>query len=314
MSPRPLPPETVPFEPALALAREGLMPEAIFALHEAVRVETGRGQRRSAGALAFAQVAKIAETAGDLDTAVRAIDAALELAPDYADLHFRRGCLMLARQQRAPARVSFDQALRINPKYVAAQLERALLDAREGFLGEALAALRALDEERRVEEPRTFQQGLKSLERADWEEAGALLKSALQLSDPVIDELLAHHHVLMQQGEYARALQSLRDSVTTHPGYPDLHYQLGCCELEAGLTDDAIGSLARALELNPDYHAARIQFARALENLGDLAQAGEQVALVLQADPMHVQALDLQARWARRRAPARSDAGARKVP
>ena len=313
MSPRPLPTETAPFEPALALAREGRMSEALSALREAVRISVGRGQRRSAGALAFAQVAKIAEAGGDLETAVLALDSALELTPEYADFHLRRGCLMLARQQRAQARVSFDRALRINPKYVAARLEQALLDAREGFLGEALASLRALDEEHRVEEPRAFQQGLKSLERADWDEAGALLKSALQLSDPVIDELLTQHNALMAQGEHQRALQSLREAVTAHPGYPDLHYLLGCCELEAGLTDDAIGSLTRALELHPDYHAARVQFARALENLGDLAQAGEQVALVLQVDPMQAQALDLQRRWSRRRSPGHSDATSRKV-
>ncbi len=98
----------------------------------------------------------------------------------------------------------------------------------------------------------------------------------------------------------------LREAVEAHPGYPDLHYLLGCSELEAGLCDDALASLARALELHPDYHTARVQLARTLEALGDLVQAGEQVALVLQEDPAHPQALELQSRWTRRR-----DAGSR---
>jgi tetratricopeptide (TPR) repeat protein len=311
MTPRPLPADDEPFAPALALAREGRVPAAI----EAVRAITrGDASRRRAGALAFAQVARIAEASGDAEHALRALDAALDLAPAYADLHFRRACLLLARQQRSAARAALEQALRINPRYVAARLEIALLDAREGLLGEALAALRALDDERRVEEPRAFQQGLQSLARADWEEAGALLKSALRLSNPEVDALLARHRELMASGEHARALHSLRDAVSAHPGYPDLHFLLGCCELEAGLPDDALASLGRALELNPDYHAARVQFARVLEALGDLVQAGEQVSLVLEAEPAHEQALELERRWSRRRSPARQNADSRKVP
>ena len=60
-----------------------------------------------------------------------------------------------------------------------------------------------------------------------------------------------------------------------------------------------MASLARALELNPDNHGARVQLARVLEALGDLEQARAQVALVLRADPAHPQARELEARWTR---------------
>jgi len=303
MSPRPLPSENAPFEPALALARAGQLAESIEAIGAVLAGRTGAGPPRGAAALALAEVGRLAEAAGTLETAARALEEAVLLAPGYADLHHQRACLLITQQQRPAARRSLEEAVRINPRYVAARLELALLDAREGLLTESLTALRALEQERRVEEPRAFQRGLKSLARADWDEAGALLKSALKVSDPVVDRALAEHHALVAQGEHVQALHVLRDAVTAHPGYPDLHYLLGSSELEAGMTDDAIASLTRALELHPDFHAARIQLARALEALGDLAQAGEQVALVLQEDPGHPQALELQERWSRRRDP-----------
>lgn len=315
MSPRPLQPEETAFEPAIAMAREGRLDEALTALSGLLRGGGGGGRRREAGALAFAQVSRIAQGAGDSGTALRALDEALRLAPGYADLHFRRGCVLLDRQERPAARAALERALGINPRYVAARLELALLDAREGMLGESLATLRALGETHRVEDPRSFQQGLRSLERADWDEAGALLKRAMQLSDPAVDQALERHRALVARGEHASALHALREAVEAHPGYPDLHCLLGGCELEAGLVDDALASLARALELHPDYHAARVQFARALEALGDLEQAGEQVALVLQEDPVNTQALELQARWTRRRdAGRRALQGVRKAP
>jgi tetratricopeptide (TPR) repeat protein len=301
MSPRPLPSENAPFEPALALAREGRLDDALEALSAALGGTAGRGPHRGAAALAYAEVARLAESAGDLVCATRAIDEALRLAPAYADLHHQHAGLLIRQHQRAAARKALERALDINPRYVAARLELALLDAREGLLAESLTALRALERERRVEEPRAFQRGLKSLARADWDEAGALLKSALKVSDPVVDRALADYHTLVTQGEHERALEALRAAVTEHPGYPDLHYLLGCSELEAGMADDALASLGRALELHPDFHAARIQFARALEALGDLVQAAEQVTLVLREDPAHPQALELQERWVRRR-------------
>jgi len=303
MSPRPLPSENAPFEPALALARAGQLAESVEAVTGALAGHGNAGPLRGAAALALAEVARLAEGAGALEIAARALDQAVALAPSFADLHFQRACLLNLQQQRPAARKALDEAVRINPRYVAARLELALLDAREGLLAESLAALRSLEQESRVEEPRAFQRGLKSLARADWDEAGALLKSALKITDPVVDRALADHHALVAQGEHVQALHALRDAVTAHPGYPDLHYLLGSSELEAGMSHDAIASLSHALELHPDFHAARIQLARSFEALGDLVQAGDQVALVLREDPAHPQALELHERWSRRRDP-----------
>lgn len=301
MSPRPLSPEHALFEPALEQARTGRLDEALETLAAAMEPRAGREQRRKAAAAAYAEVARMAQAGGNLATAERALDEALRLAPRFADLHYQQACLLLLRQQRGGARAALGEALRINPRYLAARLELALLDAREGLLAESLTALRALEQESRVEEPQAFQRGLQSLGRAEWDEASALLRSALRISDPTVERIVRDHRGLMAAGEHARALQGLRAAVDAHPGYPDLHYLLGCCELESGMTDDAIASLARALELHPDFHSARVQFARALETLGDLSQAGEQVALVLRDDPGHPQALELEARWSRRR-------------
>jgi tetratricopeptide (TPR) repeat protein len=73
-----------------------------------------------------------------------------------------------------------------------------------------------------------------------------------------------------------------------------------------GHFDDAVASFGRALELNPDYHGARLDLARSLESLGLRVQALDHVALVLEADPQHAQALELHARWNVR---GRTDAG-----
>ncbi len=301
MSLRPFEPEATTFEIPIQLAREGRHGEAVAGLLRALEGHALHEQHRAAATTALSHISRLAEAAGDLDSAEQALEEALRIAPDYADLHYHVACLLLLRHQRSEARDALDAALRINPDYVAARLERALLDAREGLLGEALDALRRLGQQHPVEKPRVFRQGLKSLEQADWEEAEVLLKQALQLSEPGMDVMVQQFQQLMSEGNPAAAARLARQALRHHEGYADLHGLLGAAELEEGRLDEALSSFARALELHPDYHGARVQFARTLEALGDLVQAGEQVTLVLQADPHHPQALRLQERWSRLR-------------
>jgi protein O-GlcNAc transferase len=300
MSPRPREPESPPIAESLELAREGRHAEALAGLTSLLEKSGLHVQHRSTAAGALGRIARMAETTGDLASAEQALSQAIQIAPNYPDLHFQLACVQLRRQQRPAARRSLEAALKLNPRYVAARVELALLDAREGLLGEALQTFRALGEDPALSEPRAFQQGMKSLERADWDEAGALLKRALQVNDTRIEDAVHNYHALMAQGRPEHAVQMLRETVRRHEGYADLHCLLGQAELEAGHGDDAVASFARALELHPDYHAARVEFARALEAIGDLTQALEQVSLVLQADPHHPNALQLHTRWTRR--------------
>ncbi len=300
MSPRPDDPPPPEFEVPLRLAREGLRDEAVKWIEHAFHERHDGEQAGDAAAGALVRVARLAEEAGDWAGAERAIDTALDLRPRFPDLHFQRGRIMLAVGRRAEARKALDRALELHPGYAAARVERALLDAREGLIGEALAALRALGRECKVEEPRAFERGLAALEEADWGEAGVHLSRALKLSDPALEERLERFRGLIERGEAAGAATLIRETLATHPGYPDLYYLLGTAELKQGHPDDAIASLARALGLHPEFHAARIQLARAFQSLGETPQALELLGQVLEAEPEHAEALELTQRWAAR--------------
>jgi tetratricopeptide (TPR) repeat protein len=310
MTPLPPEPSHAPFERALRYALQGRFAEAVERIAPALEPH---GRKANAAADALSRVARMAEAAGDPVSAERALDLAIAARPRHADLHFQRACLLLHHARRAEARAGLDRALELNPRYAAARLERAMLDAREGLLGEALESLRRLSRECASAEAAAFQRGMKRLEQAEWDEAQALLEAALRLSDPGLHEQLRRFHALMEEGGIALAMQALREAIAEHPAYPDLHALLGRTELQQGHFDDALSSLGRALELNPEYHDARIDFARALESLGMRSQAAEQVALVLEREPGHALAAELQARWCapRHHAGSRERAGSK---
>jgi tetratricopeptide (TPR) repeat protein len=305
---RPIPVPESEFTDAVRTARAGRHAQAIEQIERLAREGALPLARQVAATDALVHVARLAEAAGDAAQAVAALEVALRFRSKYPDLHYRRARLLLQLHRRPEARRELERALALHPRYTAARLERALLDAAEGFIGEALESLRALARETEVERPLVFQQGMESLERAEWEAAGAFFSDALALDEPADGSALERARALLEAGDAVQAAGLLQAALPGREGWPDLHYLLGSAELQRGHFDDALSTLARALELNPDFHAARLQFARALDGVGELAQAAEQVALVLQCDPAHPQALELHERWTSLgRRPARAD-------
>jgi len=297
MSPRPLGPESSSdFESFVARARDGEFDAAIEGV-VSVAGQSAHREWRARAVDALARIGRLAEAGGDLERSERAAHEAARLAPGFADVHYRLACARLAMQRRTEARRDLENALRIHPRYVAARVELALLDAREGMLGEALGMLRQLSGEVREEGATSFGRGLASLEQADWDEAGAHFRQALSLGDANL--AVQEFHTRRERGDRPGARRVLVEALAIHDGFADLHCLLGTVELEEGAFDDALASFCRALELQPDYHAARLQLARTLESLGDPVQAEEQAALVLEVDPRHPQALELCERWTR---------------
>ncbi|MFM8558213.1 MAG: hypothetical protein ACKOC6_01165, partial [bacterium] len=86
-------------------------------------------------------------------------------------------------------------------------------------------------------------------------------------------------------GEGGSALAVLRSLVRDRPDWPDLLARLGALELREGLIDDGIATLADALALNPDYHAARLELALGLEARGEREPALAQVQALLAVAP-----------------------------
>ena len=151
-----------------------------------------------------------------------------------------------------------------------------------------------------MHEPRVFEQGVRSLEQANWEAADSLLRRALQVADADLETALAESRADLEADRPDEAVAKMRAQIARHPAYPDLHARLGAAELQRGHVDDAIASLARALELQPDFLEARALFAQALESLGLFAAAAEQASLVLERDPAHAAAREIETRWAGR--------------
>ncbi len=251
-------------------------------------------------ATALAMLARADERAGDLVRARSSLERALSLV-DWADLRLALGTLLARLGDKTAARRELDHALAINPRYRAAAVELALLDASEGHIADSLSALRSLCGAPAAFPTPPIDEALAKLRESAVEEAAPLLRRAFAAGDEALERLLADAEERILGGDVGGGLALLRRCAVERSGYADVAALVGLHELRAGFVDDGIASLVAALEVNPDYHAARLHLARALELRGDRERALAEVRAVLEREPSHGDAAVLLERFGGRR-------------
>ncbi len=284
------------WDEVLALRRAGRPNEARAALDRLCAADpraAGHAQVRGLRALIGADLADARALGGDVAEAIVLLEQAVVEAPRFPDLHHRLGVLRLRGRDTRGARAAFEQAVRLAPGYAAPRLELALLEAREGRLGDSLDLLRRLAEGKAARGRDEFERGLEHLAEADWEAGGEALRRAFEVAGDDVDARLREIAARLADGRSGEALALARAVLAGHPQFPDAHLALALVRRERGEWDDGAESCGRALELNPEFHEARVYLAEALFRRGHYGEADAQLAWVLTATPRHPLALAL---------------------
>jgi tetratricopeptide (TPR) repeat protein len=288
--------EQAAWDDALRARRAGRLEESLSALARVIR-ETGplTAAARRMRASVLRDLGITARLGGDGERAASWIDRALEEAPEYPDLHLERGLLHLDREQYDHARVSFQKALDLAPEFVSAELEMALLEARAGLLGEAVATLRRMAERRPPAEDLLFRDGLDRLRAGAWEAAADRLRASYHATQSAWKQGSLRVGQRLEEGRAPEALDEACRLAERFPHFPDAHFAVGLCSLALEWWGDAAEAFMRALERNPGYHEARVYLACALFGAREARLAEEELARVLRSSPGHEWALRLQA-------------------
>ena len=172
---------------------------------------------------------------GDYVTALDEFNSVVDRHPQYADIHQLMGlCFCLLGQPEAGLQ-SFGHALRINPNYVEALLNKAITLSE---LGEFEAANEAFEAARQSE-----------------------YAGDGRFSSAVANRLAEGHAELgdryLEAGEVEEAVRQLTRAVELRPSYPDLRTRLAEALLRGGDLEGAERQLDRAVEDRPAFVRAR---------------------------------------------------------
>ncbi|MCH7548991.1 MAG: tetratricopeptide repeat protein [Candidatus Krumholzibacteriota bacterium] len=199
---------------------------------------------------------------GEIDEAIREMEAAVSVKPMFADLHYLLGTYYTEQGRYVDSQRCYRSSLDINNKFFRARVHLALALRATGDDVMSLKELVAT----RHSCPNFCRETLDGLIEAVEKNKGAeaiddlyreLLEerpSSAQISKEIAIEAI-------QNGDNEDAIRELRKATALKPDYPDLHNFLGIAYGNAGLVEDAVQEFEVALKINPYYLKARLNLA-----------------------------------------------------
>lgn len=189
----------------------------------------------------------------DYRGAVLLLEEIVQTGRSFADVHHLLGLALALLGQKDRALLAFEEALRLNPRYLEAQIHRGILLNDLGRAAEAEDAFR-----------RAAADGGPAAGGFPRHVAARLANQHARLGE-----------AYAEAGALGEAVAQFRRAVELGPGFHDLRYRLGRLLLEAGRPLEAREELERIVAARPDFIDALASLGLAQYLGGDALAARE---------------------------------------
>jgi len=223
--------------------------------------------------------------AGEIEAAIEETRRAVEISPDWPDLHYAMARLLERAGRPAEAVRSYRKAVAANPSYLDACVALAYCLLAVGRTRAARSAFRrALTVKlERLRAP--FKIGLELLERGVTGEAMARLHEVFHSAAPLSDEHLRKALDWMREEEHEKALGEIDRAIHVCPHYPDLHNYRGILLCELGRYEESVEAFRASARLNPVHVVPRLNLAFAQLRAGNTREAEAELESIAVGDP-----------------------------
>ena len=218
----------------------------------------------------FFDLAAVLAGMGRLDDAIKSYDLGLVRQPESSGEWYRLGELLMRRERRDEARLSFDQALKADPGHVEAANSCALLAFHAGDYETAIARF---DQSFAIKpDPGALHlKGLCQLRLRRYEAALINIGQALAQVPDHLEVINNYGVVLHKLGRNAEALVHFDRALRLKADFVEALNHRGSALGELHRFDEALASFDRAIALKPDFAEAHWNAALLRLLLGDFA-------------------------------------------
>jgi len=191
------------------------------------------------------------------DEAIAALDLALRINPQFLPALIDRATVFAQAGRDKQAIADFEAALRANPSDVSTRLKLGLLYHRDGRKAEAKAMLlEAVKQRDDLSLAYNLLAWMAAESRTDLDNALVWAKKAVELGpdEPGFQDTLGW--VYRARGEFDLAIGALSKAAATEPPRSTFYYHLGVAYAESGRKGDAAAALERALAIDANFSDA----------------------------------------------------------
>jgi Tfp pilus assembly protein PilF len=225
------------------------------------------------------------EAGGEPEAGQEQLRRALEVSPDYPDIHYRLGRLLERLDRPVDAAEEYRAAMERNGEYLDARVALGFCMLKAGDTKQAAQAFRqALKVKKRLID-RPCRRGLERLERGDPEGAMEAFHQAFLALPRLANEYLQKALDRLADEDYEKALGELDRALDLNPEYPDLHNFRGIALCELGRPDEAIDSFRTSASLSPEPLVPMLNLAFASLRAERYKEAEAELESILELHP-----------------------------
>lgn len=247
---------------------QGKFEEAITECKRAIEI-------KPEAAIAYKIAGNATQAMGKVDAARYWYTEALEIEPNFAEIHANLGSIYAQHKQWQNSIACYQKAIEIKPDLVVAyrNLAKVFLQSGQPQVGaeywyEALT----LDINWATAEEH-FTLGNTLLEHGKLEKAISCYQRAIQLQPSYADAYHNLGEVLSVQEQWEEAIASYQQAIELNPYYEGSHYSLGKVWASLDRREEAIACYRTAIELNPHFAQAYQSLGEVLDSRGQLDEA-----------------------------------------
>ncbi len=222
---------------------------------------------------AYVNLAGVLMDDGQVEGARAVLRRGAAATPHFAPLYYAWATLELSRGNRALARDLYSEALKRNPHFAEALNNLGLLALAEGRQKEAQEMFRRALRANPDYADAHSNLGMALARTPAFEESERHLRRAIELEPRHEAAYLNLAGVYEERGDLTAALEVYRAATRALPDSANAHFRRGILARKLQQYDDAIESLGKAAQLQPQSALARAELARAHWMAGDRERA-----------------------------------------
>ncbi len=279
------------YDRGIRLFDQGMYLEAIEAFRRVTATDGRRSDPLNERLAAFytaesySHLGHDALKSGHWSTAAECFSAALQIHPNYADLHFHLASAQRYSGHLEAALNSLNSAISINPRFARAHLSRGVVQYE---LKEYASSLHSIHQAVELEPGFQCEAMAQFNAHNDAGEHERALRQLELVCHTEIDDILFHYKLgddLYRRALYSEAVQEYQKALTLNPEYADIRNHMGMAFQVQGLLNEAIAEFEHALAINPRFSEAMVNLGTAYQENGDVAQAAQMYSRVLAIEP-----------------------------
>ena len=224
---------------------------------------------------------------GNLESALKALELAIEVDPAYQSAWFNRGMTLSRMNSPEEAIKAYLKAIELNDFYFEAWFNLGLVYYREGeFEASREAFLKVTDRTRSSRFNKAYYQlGLISAKLGDDAKAIKYYDESILLDPSHVPSYVNKGTALLRLDKLSKAEKLLRKGAALAPDNYRVHYNLGIVMRRMEKFEEARKSYLKAIELRPDSEKAWLNLGYVHAYLGDSTAAAGAFARALEIDP-----------------------------